>query len=259
MEKSLIHFVVMFPTSDKSSVISEPGNSPFDLPAAFVTPEGSSVLHGTAAVLSMRSHKFNASTFEFLTKLIRVIGFISNQMLRFSAQLINGFINECYLMWTGRGKGHCQRNTLAISHHHELGALATLGFPDFWAPFFADTKLPSIKHSAQSIWPFLSSSLMKVRQIFNHTPCSSHLFNRLQHVLGLGYFSGKSFHRAPVRRIQRIPSTTQRLFFQGRPLLFNFGSKGSIFFHCFSVRYIARLIGLFPPMSLLSAISYDDL
>ena len=244
----------MFPTGDKASVIAKPGNGTFDLPAAFVTPERPSVLSlGLAAILSMGSHKLNALLFELAAKSIRVVGFVPNQVFRLFAQLINRLINECYLMWTGRGKGHSQRNTLAICHHHELGALATLGFPDLRAPFFADTKLPSIKHSAQSIWPFLSSSRMKVRQSFSHTPSSSHLFKRLQQVLGLGYFSGKSFHRAPVRRIHKIPSTTKRLFFQGRPLLFNFGSNGSSFFHCLSVKYIARLIDLVPPMSLLSA------
>jgi hypothetical protein len=36
-------------------------------------------------------------------------------------------------------------------------------------------------------------------------------------------------------------------------LLFSFGSNGPISFHCFSVTYIARLIGLIPPMNLLSA------
>jgi hypothetical protein len=249
MEKSLIHFVVMLPTGNQPAIISEPGNSPFDFPTAPVTSESSAILKFFSFVSSWRSHKLNASAFEVLTQLIRVIGFVSHQVLWFSAQLVNRLINERYLMWTGRGKGHSQRNTPAIRHHHELGALAPLGFPDFWAPFFADTKLPSIKHSAQSIWPFLSSSLMKVRQSFSQTPSSSHLFKRLQQVLGLGYFSGKSFHLAPVRRIQRMPSTVKRLFFQGRPLLFNFGSNGSIFFHCFSVKYIARLIG-FPPMNL---------
>lgn len=250
MEKSLIHFVVTFPTSDKASVIAKPSDRTLDLPAAFVASEGSSILHGMAAVLSMRCHQLNASLFKFLAKFIRIIRFITNQTLWFFTQLINRFINDLYLMWTGRGKGHSQRNTLAISHHHELGPLAPLGFSDFWAPFFAETKLPSIKHSAQLTRPFLSSSLMKVRQIFNQMPCSSRIFKRLQQVLGLGYFSGKSFHRAPVRRIQRMPSRTKRLFSQGRPLLFNFGSNGLIFFHCFSVKYTARLIGLCPPMNL---------
>ena len=224
----MIHFVVTLPTSDKASVIAEPGNGSFNFPAASIPSKGSAILKFFSFILPGWSDKFNTSVLETLTKFIRVIGFVSNQVFRFFAQLINRFINERYLMWTGRGNGHSQRNTLAICHHHELGALAPLGFPDFWTPFFADTKLPSMKHSAQSIWPFLSSSRIKVRQIFSQTPCSSHSFKRLQQVLGLGYFSGKSFHRAPVRRIQRMPSTTKRLFFQGRPLLFNFGSNGSI-------------------------------
>ena len=242
MEKSLIHSVVMFPTRDKASVISKPGNRAFDFPAALVAPESSAILKFLSFVLPRWGNKLNTLFFKFSPKFITVIRFVPNQTFRFPAQLINRFINDLYLMWTGRGKGHSQRNTLAISHHHELRPLATLGFPDFRAPFFAETKVPSIKHSAQSIWPFLSSSLMKVRQIFSQTPSSSHFFKRLQHVLGLGYLSGKSFHLAPVLRIQRIPSNTKRLFFQGRPLLFNFGSNGSIFFHCFSIRYIARLM-----------------
>ncbi len=249
MEKSLIHSVVMFPTCDKASVVSKPGNRALDLPAAFVTPESSAVLKFLSFVLPRWSNKLNASLLKISAKFITVICFVPNQTLRFLAQLINRFINDLYLMWTGRGKGHSQRNTLAISHHHELRPLATLGFPDFRAPFFADTKVPSIKHSAQSIWPFLSSSWIKVRQSFSQIPCSSHIFNRLQQVLGLGYLSGKSFHLAPVLRIQRIPSKVSRFFFHGRPLLFNFGSNGSISFHCFSVKYTARLIG-FPPMNL---------
>ena len=44
MEKSLIHSVVMFPTRDKASVISEPGNRTFDFPPAFVTPKSATVL-----------------------------------------------------------------------------------------------------------------------------------------------------------------------------------------------------------------------
>lgn len=252
MEKSLIHSVVPFPSGYETSVIPEPGIGAFDLPAAFVTPKGPSILKLDSLVSSGRSDKLNAPFFQSCSKCIRIIGFVTHQMFGRFAKLIDRLLNKRYLMWTGRGKGHSQRNTSAIRHHHELGALSSLRFPDFGAPFFAETNVPSMKTSAQSIWPFLSSLRMKVRQIFSQTPCSSHSFSRLQQVLGLGYFSGKSFHLAPVRRIQRIPSNTNRLFFQGLPLLFSFGSSGPISFHCFSVTYIARLIGL-PPMNLLSA------
>jgi len=243
MEKSLIHFVVMFPTGNKPSVIAQPCNGPFNFPTALVTSEGTSILKFAFSAASIWNDQLNSLLSKSLTKFLRIISFVTHQVLGCFTKLINRLFNKSYLMWTGRGNGHSQRNTLAIRHHHELGTLAPLGFADFWAPFFAETNVPSIKHSLQSIWPLLSSLRIKVRHIFSQTPCSSHIFNRLQQVLGLGYFSGRSFHLAPVRRIHRMPSKTKRLFFQGRPLLFNFGSNGSITFHCFSVKYIARLIG----------------
>ena len=253
MEKSLIHSVVPFPAGHETSVIAEPSIGAFDLPAALVTPESPSILKLHSFVPSGRSDKLNAPFFQPCSECIRIIGFVTHKMFGCLAKLIDRLLNKRYLMWAGRGNGHSQRNTSAIRHHHELGALSSLRFSDFWAPFFAETKVPSMKTSAQSIWPFLSSLRMKIRQIFSQTPCSSHSFNRLQQVLGLGYRSGKSFHLAPVRRIQRMPSNTNRLFCQGLPLLFNFGSNGPISFHCFSATYIARLIGLIPPMNLLSA------
>ena len=255
MEKSLIHFVISFPTGHKTSIVSKPSIGPFNLPSSFVAPQGSTVLKFCFLIPSRWSYEFNTAFFKFLSEGIRVISLVANQTFGFFAQLLDTFVNQCHLMWTGRGNRHSQRKTLAVCHHHELRALAPLGFPDFWAPFFADTNVPSMKHSLQSIWPFLSSLRMKVRHIFSQTPCSSQSFKRLQQVLGLGYFSGRSFHRAPVRRTQRIPSNTKRLFFQGLPLLFNFGTSGSIDFHCLSVKYIARLIGCCPPMNLYRQIT----
>lgn len=73
----------------------------------------------------------------------------------------------------------------------------------------------------------------------NQTPSFSQRFNRRQQVGGEGYCSGRSCHRAPVRSIQRMPSSTRRLSAQGRPPCGFFGSRGSrglIFSHCSSVR-----------------------
>ena len=247
MEKSLIHSVVMFPTRDKASVISEPGNRAFDFPTTFVTSKSTAILGlGFLAVPSMRDHKFNALFFQFTAKLVRIISFVANQMFGFLANLFKSLVRKLHLRRAGRVNGHSQRNTFAVCQYHELRALATLGFADFWAPFFADTKLPSMKHSPHWIWPFLSKVSINLRQIFNHVPFSSQSFKRLQQVLGLGYRSGKSFHLAPVRRIQRMPSRVSRFFFHGLPVLLSFGNNGSTYFHCFSVRYIARLIGFVP-------------
>ena len=247
MEKSLIHSVVMFPTCDKTPVISEPGNRALDFPTTFVTARGTSILGlGFLAIPSMRHHKLNTLFCKFVAKFVRIISFVTNQMLGFLANLFKSLVRKFHLRRTGRVNGHSQRNTFAVCQYHELRALATLGFPDFWAPFFADTKLPSMKHSPHWIWPFLSKASINFRQIFSHVPSSSQSFKRLQQVLGLGYRSGKSFHLAPVRNIQRMPSSVSRFLFHGLPLLLSFGSNGSTCSHCFSVRYTARLIGLVP-------------
>jgi len=247
MEKSLIHSVVMFPTRDKASVVSEPGNRAFDFPPAFVTSKGSTILGlRFPAIGPMRNYKLNALFLKFTAKFIRIISFVTNQMLGFLANLFKSLVCKLHLRRTGSVKGHSQRNTFAVCQYHELRALATLGFSDVWTPFFAETKLPSMKHSPHWIRLFLSKASINLRQIFNHVPFSSQSFKRLQQVLGLGYRSGKSFHLAPVRRIQRMPSSVSRFFFHGLPLLLSFGNNGSTYFHCFSVRYTARLIGFVP-------------
>lgn len=247
MEKSLIHSVIMFPTCNQSPIISEPGNRALNLPTAFVTPKSSAILSlRLPAIGPMRDNKLNALFFKFTTKLIRIISFVTNQMLGFLANFFKSLTRKLHLRRTGSVKGHSQRNTFAVCQYHELRALATLGFADVWAPFFAEIKLPSMKHSPHWIRPFLSKVSINFRQIFNHVPFSSHNFKRLQQVLGLGYRSGKSFHLAPVRKIQRMPSSVSRFFFHGLPLLFGFGNNGSTYFHCFSLRYTARLIGLRP-------------
>jgi hypothetical protein len=133
-----------------------------------------------------------------------------------------------------RGKGASNRNTLAVDHHHPLRSFAPFGRPNSGPPFFAGAKLPSIKASCQSSAPFSSSMERNFLQTSSQTPCSSHSLSRRQQVDALGYRSGRSFQRAPVRSTQRIPSKTSRLLIAGLPPLgfrFCFGSSGSSSFH----------------------------
>ena len=99
MEKRLIHFVISFPSGNKPSVITQPGNGSFDLPAAFVTAERSSVpTPGSFAVGSMRSNEFNQLFFEFITKCVRVVSFVADQMLGFSCDCRKLLVRKFYLM-----------------------------------------------------------------------------------------------------------------------------------------------------------------
>ena len=259
MDKSLIHFSIHFPTKNQTPVMPDPGHCAFDFPSIFIAPKSAAILNWLFPTLSWRGNEFNTGASKFGTQKFGIVTFITNQTLGLPRQAFERCLNQRLLVRCGRVKGHCQRNSFAVRHHHELRTLATPSDFDFRAPFLAITKWPSIKHCAHWIRRRLSSSRIKLSQIFSQIPWSSQSLKRLQQVLGLGYCFGKSFQRAPLRSTHRMPSRTSRFFFQGRPLLLNFGSKGSIFSHCFWLKYIARLIGSGPPMSLLSSISYNDL
>jgi hypothetical protein len=146
-----------------------------------------------------------------------------------------------------------QRKTLAVDHHHPLRALAPLGFSDFRAPFFAGAKLPSRNDSLQFSCSRPLSSARNARQMVSQTPCSSQSRSRRQQVDGDGNSSGRSCQRAPLRKIQRIPSRTLRSFAGGRPPrqdLRTRGNRGRIFSHWASVSSRPyRAIG--PPLALL--------
>jgi hypothetical protein len=143
-----------------------------------------------------------------------------------------------------------QRHTLAVDHHHPLRPFAPLRVADAGPPFLAGAKLPSAKASAQSSWPWASSWATKARQALSHTSCSSQSRRRRQQVLGDGYCWGKSFHRAPVRNIHKMPSKQGRLGVGlGPPRGDGWGSgnKGAMCSHCALVSSEScRLIAVTP-------------
>jgi hypothetical protein len=152
---------------------------------------------------------------------------------------------------------HSQRNTLAVCHHHKLRTLSAFGLTDACAPFFAGENVPSAKVSYQRKRRLMSSSARSARHAFSQTPSSSHRFNRRQQVLGEGNRLGRSFHRAPLRNTQRMPSNTGRLGIGVRPPLgesFGSDNNGAIFAHCRSVNSdCSRAIGISPLNSPLYA------
>src|SRR5208283_1209347 len=251
--------------NDQTAKIAEPGKGAFYFPAALVAAQSSTVLRGRlAAILAMRRDQGDPSRGQPLAQRITVVGTIGNHPLGFlawpSTALSPGhadrrerFFREPRFVRGRRVKLLSQRNTLAVDHHHPLRALAPLGFSDFRAPFFAGAKLPSRKDSLQFSCSRSLSSAKNVRQMVSHTPCCSQSRSRRQHVVGEGNSSGKSCQRAPLRKIQRMPSRTLRSFAGGRPPCRDwrlFGSKGRIFSHWASVNSRPyRAIG--PPLALL--------
>jgi hypothetical protein len=115
-------------------------------------------------------------------------------------------------------------------------------------------KVASTKASSQSRIPSWSSSDGKVRHVSSRTPVSYQSLRRRRQVEGWGYWSGRSFHLAPVLRIQRIPSKQARSSAGGRPPL-GLGPRSGmnclIFSHCSSVSIGSRTLTGSPPASVI--------
>jgi hypothetical protein len=250
MKKSFIDCDRAVIANDQSTEVAEPGEGAFHLPAVSIAAQRSAILRARlASIPAMWGDQFDASRRQSLAQRIAVIGAIRNHPLRFLAcspaatspgHVDRGerFFRKPDLVRGCRVKLLSQRNTLAVDHHHPLRALAPLGFSDFRAPFFAGAKLPSRNDSLQLSCSRWFSSAKNARQMVSQTPCSSQSRSLRQHVAGEGNSSGRSCQRAPLRRIQRIPSSTLRSFARGRPPrrdLRSLGSKGASFSHWASV------------------------
>lgn len=206
-------------------------------------------------IFSMRREQVDASFSQALAQRVAVVCLVTDHSLGTGPRppwslfgdfdLLECLFGEPDLCWRSRVGMASQRKTLAIDHHHALCSLSPFGLSDRGTPFFAGKKLASMNDSSQSSTPLASSSERKALHISFRTSASYHSFRRRQHVEGCGYLSGRSFHRAPVLSIQRIPSKTNRSSALGRPPFGRgggLGMRGSIFFHCSSVRYTTRLL-----------------
>jgi len=230
---------------NQAAKIRQPGKSTFNFPSFPVAPEFSAILRfWLFSITLMWNNQINLKFLQTLTKWITIVAFISNQTqgalsgttttIARDTHRFKGFFGELYFRGRCRGKGASDRNTLAVDHHHPLRSFAPFGRANKGPPFLAGAKLPSMKASCQSSAPFSSSMERNLRQTSSQTPCSSQSLNLRQQEDGLGYLSGRSCQRAPVRSTQRIPSRTSLLSIEGRPpfgLLFGLGRSGSISFH----------------------------
>ncbi len=246
--------------------VAQPSERALHRPAPFVAPEDAAILRRRAmAVRAMRCDQQDAPPPQPSAQRVAVIALVGDHPQRLLTRTARA-MSPAYtdrrerrfrkpdFRRGRRTKVVPQRNSAAVDHHHPLRPLAPLGFSDFRAPFLAGAKLPSRNDSLHCNCRRSFNSLKNARQMFSQTPCSSQSRSRRQHVEGCGYFSGISCQRAPLRRIQRIPSNTRRFSIHGRPplrCLRGLGSKGAIFFHCASVSNgPARAIG--PPSALLT-------
>jgi hypothetical protein len=250
----------------QSPVVAEPGEGALHDPPPLVAPQRSAILRRRfAPTFAMRDDRFDPAAAQLFAQRVAIVPTIHDHTLGFLSRSSRAMppsyadrgerrLRELDFRRGCRVKVVSQRNTRAVDHHHPLRPLAPLGFSDGIAPFLAGAKLPSRNDSLHFSCCRSFNSLRSARQISSQTSCSSQSRNRRQHVAGEGNSSGKSHPRAPLRKIHKMPSSTLRSSFWGRPpfgRLGRLGSKGRIFSHWASVSSRPyRAIG--PPSVLLT-------
>lgn len=249
MKKALINGKLSIPTDNKSAEVLQPCKSTLNHPSTLVSTQFTAILILLFLIITpIRAYQLNATLGQSLTKRVAVIASVSNYPFRLFSwsattisghcNLINSRLQQLYLTRRGRIEISTDRDSAAIDHHHPLRTFSAFGLSNTRAPFLAEAKLPSAKVSSHSSWLCSSSCDRNLRHISSQTPCCSHSCNLRQQVLDDGYQFGKSFHLAPLRSTQIIPSNTSLLPTGFRPPFGDclyLGNSGSSFFHCSSV------------------------
>ena len=237
----MVDVAVIFITHDESAEVVQPGDRAFDLPATPITTQLPSVLslrpHSAATVRADQVPTFRQQAGAQLVAVVRAVGDQRGRPFTDRDRLDDSFRQRDLSRRSTFGPA-CEWNTLTIRHHHQLRTLSAFSFSDAIAPFFAGANVPSTNTSSQSNKPCSSSVSRNARQISSSTPSASQSVSLRQQVLGDGYRSGKSRHRAPLRNTQRIPSKQARSSTDGRPPRgerFRSGKNGLIRSHDSSV------------------------
>ncbi len=224
--------------NNKTPEILQPCKEPFNFPSPTITAKNTTILRGASgSILTMRCDHLNSLGRQFPIKSVAIIGSITNQSFRLVSEkpFLESVLDKGDLMRASRRCVHGDRKTSAICHCHELRTFAPLGFSNTRAPFFATTKVASIKHSDNLNSPRFSRSSASASSMCLNVPERTHSWKRRWQVWYGGNRSGRSCHLAPDRSIQRIPLRTSRSDLLGRPLLssrsLGLGRRDSIIAH----------------------------
>lgn len=210
-----------FVPNHKAPEVLKPREEAFHFPSPAVSPQRSTILRaGTNPVRPVRSNQLDVLFVpQPLVQRVAVVGLISDQPSRWMdcpTALQGGFYERHFVRRRTRDV-HGDRKTRAVCNGHDLGPLAPFGRPDPKAPFFALAKVASINPSLRSRSPRSRRSSANAARIFGKAPAHTHAWNRRWHVWYGGYRRGKSFHGAPVRSTHRMPFSTARGSWGGRP------------------------------------------
>lgn len=241
---------MVFIANYQTSEVLKPGEQSFDLPSAPIAAKFSTILGALfTPSFPMRGNHLDATIIQKpLIQSIAVIGLIANNSIRriWRKAAVDGRLNQLHFMGRSALNVSGDRKTSSVCDGHDLGAFAALCLADSKTPFFAGTKVPSMKASRISIPPRSDRSSASSWRMPRNTPDRTHCWKRRWQVWYGGYRAGKSFHGAPVRKIHNTPSKISRgsrsLRPRGSLRRFADSIMGSIRFHCSFVSFIPIIL-----------------
>ena len=228
--------------------VTKPGEEALHFPPSLVSPQLPPILGlGLSSVASVRSYHVDAHLLQRGVKWVRVISLVSHSHSHeplwsaFNMGCLESVVHKGDFMWRSTFNVYGEWKRRAVCNCHDLRTLTPLGLSNTEPPFFATTKVPSMKHSDKSMSPRSSKSVATACSTRSRTPERTHSWKRRWQVWYGGYLSGRSAHCAPVLRIHKIPSSTSLGWRRGLPLPSSrrdaSGISGSSTCHCSSVRF----------------------
>ena len=138
---------------NQTAKVLQPSEQTFNFPAIPIASQGTTILRVFLfTILFMRCNELDPLLSKFCIKRIAVVSSISNYMFGSSSKkpFFDSMVNKGDFMRRSRCSVDGERKTSAVCHCHELRTFAALGISHSEAPFFAITKVASIKHWLKS-------------------------------------------------------------------------------------------------------------
>ena len=239
--ESVEELSIVLKSRDGSPEVLHPAECAFDFPSPPVTPEFSTVLGWRfLASFLVRCDKLGSAFLETTSQRIAISGLVVDKSADCSSQdsFVEKIFDQANIVSTRRRNRTAQGDSVTIDEQHRLCTFAALGLPNVFAPFFAAENIASAIDSSWLILAWRSNLRSKRAWTLSQIPDSVHSLCRRQHVELDGNRLGMSDQRAPVRRIQSIPSKHARGGIGGRPPFGSGGGSGKnsdIRFHWSSV------------------------
>ena len=158
----------------------EPSEKTFYFPAAAIASQGAAILCCFAfSIPPVWRNPLNPLGSKGIIERITGIGTIPNNSsgLSHGDNFIEGSLDKGDFMRASRIRVQGEWKTRSVCNNHELRTFAPLGLSHFWAPFFATTNVPSMKHSSRFIRPLSSRCRARDSRIFRSLPSFTHLLN----------------------------------------------------------------------------------